>query len=213
MSHLLPLALLLCGPSVLAQAPSPCTADALTTHAVGAGTHSFSPGHEKRLRSAGSPDTFQLSLKLPPGAWFDPSDAGPIQRDGMDWNKAGGVSYLSFWRPGTWRMNAAAAMIGWRPALGGDFAWCLYVNREDASFEFSAPQPLPAGTCVSVTVVVAPDCVTARWRDGSGQECSFAIEAAILLGRRIAVSPWFGGNREAPMDITLETALRLGGAD
>lgn len=195
---------------VLAQAPPPPCTD-LTVHVVTAGAHGFSPGHEKRLRSAGRPDTFRLSLKLLAGAWFDPSDDGPIRRDGMDWNKAGGVSYLSLWRPGTWRMNAAAAMIGWRPAAGGDFAWCLYVNRDDASFAFSEAQSLAAGECVSVTVVVEADCVTARWRDGAGVQRSMAIEADILRGRRIAVSPWFGGNREAPMDFALETALWLGG--
>ena len=157
------------------------------------------------------PDTFELSLKLPPDAHFDPTPDGPLQRDGRDFNKAGGLSYFSPWRPGTWRMNAAAAMIAWRPAPGGDFEWCLYVNHADASFAFSEPQPLAAGACLTATVVIGKDCVTATYRTPDGRPASLSIPADILLARRIPVSPWFGGNREAPQDITLYTHLEYAG--
>ena len=202
-------AALLTASTLPAQTPCP----ALTAHAILTGRHLSSPGHPKRLAPASAPDTFQLSLKLPSDAWFDPSDAGPLQRDGLDWNKAGGLSYLSPWRPGTWRMNAAAAMIGWRPAPDGGFAWCLYVNHADASFTYSEAQPLAADACLTVTVVTEPDCVTATFHQPDGSKASLSIPADILLSRRIPVSPWFGGNREAPQDITLYTDLRLGAAD
>ena len=195
-------------PSVEAQLP--CDTRSLAQHTVRAGDHNYRPGHARGLGRAGDVETFTLSLKLSADAWFDPTAAGPIGIDGMDWNKAGGLSFASLWQPGSWRLNSQSALIGWRPAEGGGFAWCLYVNHADASFTFSEAQPLAAEACVRVRVTVEADCVTAAWRGEEGRVRSVSIPAEILGGRRVGVGPWFGGNRAAPQEMGIWARLVVG---
>jgi len=181
----------------------------LEKHSVIAGSHDFNPGHGLQFDSASDDEFFELSFRFDQDAWFDPSAAGPIQRDGQDWNKLGGVSYLNYFQPSSWPKNVCAALIGWRPHASGAFEWCLYVNRADGSFVFSEPQLVQANEQITVKVDILEGEILAKPIDRDKSFTPMRIKASILGSLRVNVGPWFGGNRPSPRNMTLWTRLRL----
>lgn len=185
----------------------------LQQHSVVAGSHDFTPGHGLELTKTTENEFFELRFRIEKDAWFDPSAKGPIQRDGLDWNKLGGVSYLNYFQLSSWPKNVRAALIGWRPHPSGSFEWSLYVNRADGSFVFSEAQLVRPGDQVDVRVDIGKSVIEAKPLNASKTFMPLRIEASILGSARVNVGPWFGGNRPAPQDMDLWTLLRVAGAN
>ena len=178
----------------------------LTPHEVQAGNHDYRPGHGFSLdrRVSG----FDLALSLPASAWFDPSARGPLGRDGKDWNKAGGISYLSLWRPGSYPKNRSSALVGMRPAEGpGTFEVCAYTNAADGSWETGEVLVFSAGDTVYVSARLREGKVT--YRIGTTALSQTTVHPLEPLTYAVPVGPWFGGNRESPSDHRVYTRLVL----
>ena len=167
-------------------------------HDVKAGKHDYKPGHGLGLRFGAHGKHMTVTLALPAEAWFDPTERGPIGTDGADWNKVGGFSFLNLHQPKTWKKNSMAAMVAWRPAPDSfRFELALYINRADATW------------LIVPVAQVGPDEVK-RYRlsayGTSVQLYDFTIPRTFVGAEgiqghlRVNVGPWFGGNRQAPLD-------------
>ena len=196
-----------------ATAQTPCTAP-LETYSVRAGKHDFDGGYGLDLSRIGDGEeqSFTMRFSLDSAAWFDPRGAGPLGRDGKDWNKLGGLSYFSLGSFGTYKKNANAALIGWRPAEEPyRFEWCLYVNpAPDAGRRFAyaqAGETLTADEAVCVRVDILTDRVTATCASGTHDFADLSLPYAIRRRWRVNVSPWFGGSLPAPQDLSLRSAF------
>ncbi|CAH1002360.1 hypothetical protein LEM8419_03267 [Neolewinella maritima] len=180
--------------------------DRLIPHLVRAGAHDYSPGHGFSLTRGVV--GFELTFFLPESAWFDPSDEGPLGRDGKDWNKVGGISYLSLWRPGTYPKNRHAVLVGMRPGLTpGDFEVCAYTNAADGSWEAGPSVAITAGDTVHVEARIEQDQVTYLLTTASGSQTT--VHRFEPLTYAVPVGPWFGGNRESPISHQVHTRLVL----
>ena len=186
-----------------AQKPVESTEE-LRPHLVEAGDHDYAPGHGFSLnrRVIG----FDFAFSLPETAWFDPSDDGPLGNDGKDWNKAGGISYLSLWRPATYPKNRSAALVGIRPAPEpGIFEVCAYTNAADGSWETGNMLAFSAGDTVFVSARIVKGKVSYRITTPLASETTeHRLEP---LTYAVPVGPWFGGNRESPIGHRIFTRL------
>ena len=179
------------------------------THRVNAGESDYWPGHGHLPRRARG---FRVSLSLSASAWFDPSEAGPIQRDGRDWNKAAGVSWFSVWKPKTWRKNHCAAIIAWRPSeLKGVFELAAYTNDERGGRQVSHLGTVHADHPAHFIVDAEHGRVSYRRVDAHGRPYTNLIATNHDLKIHpwtLPVGPWFGGNRDSPFAHHLHTKLR-----
>ena len=185
----------------------PLTAQvALTTHRVATGDHDYLPGHATPFSRdvAG----FEFTFCLPATAWFDPTAKGPIQRDGKDWNKAGGISYYSYWRPSSYPKNRRSALVATRPGRkAGTFQVCAYTNDASGGWRTGEALTFAAGDTVRVRATVDDGRVTYRIRTPGAEQTT--VHPLATLSRAVAVGPWFGGNRTSPLARSIATDLRL----
>lgn len=170
-------------------------------HSVRQGRHDYSPGHGNLPCRAKS--SFGLTFSIGADAWFDPSQKGPIGRDGKDWNKLGGYSYFSPFRPRTWAKNASAALIGWRPSdQPGRFEISAYTNDAKKGWRVTPVMTVKADEVIHVEVIVRRPSVTYKF---DGKEA--VVHPFRPWGWCLPVGPWFGGNRTAPVAHTISTYL------
>lgn len=186
------------------QTPEPL--EQLTAHRVQDGDHDYVPGHGFSLER--KVIGFDFVLSLPASAWFDPSEEGPLGRDGKDWNKAGGISYLSLWRPGTYPKNRHAALVGMRPGTSPQtFEVCAYTNDAEGSWETGPAMTFVTGDTVYVSARIEEGQVTYRLTTPS--ETQTTVHRLEPLAYAVPVGPWFGGNRESPVSHEVHTRLVL----
>ncbi len=178
----------------------------LEAHLVQAGAHDYAPGHGFSLNKGVI--GFNFAVALPETAWFDPSVDGPLGRDGRDWNKAGGVSYLSLWRPGTYPKNRHAALLGMRPGTTpGRFEVCAYTNDAEGSWVTGAILDVSAGDTVYVSARIKEGQLTYRLTTPTERQTT--VHRFEPLPYAVPVGPWFGGNRESPIRHRVYTQLVL----
>lgn len=162
------------------------------------GQHDYSGKRHRFDAFARDVRSVEVRFRIPREAWFDPTEDGPIQRDGKDWNKVGGISYVKPLKWRTWFKNSCAAMIAWRPAeTAARFEVCLYVNREDRTWDTSPAVEIAAGVDVEAVVLVQGVSVVSAslagafaWTDVN----PYSIRGVSAM----EVGTWFGGNRPAP---------------
>ena len=206
-------------------------------HLVERGKSDFKPGHglgfrfmnDFKVRLSDRIKLFECQATLYESGWFDSSDSGPIGRDGKDWNKLAGVSFMTL-NPKTWPKNRNSVLIGFRP--GGTVenkTWevALYVNDKVGGFKFSDPIKLPieapgvsmelveflgaggdnVSPCVSRLLGVYGAYVQDEYHfyltDGEHEVSVFTDDVLTEACMRVKVGPWFGGNRKAPKNIAI----------
>lgn len=173
-------------------------------HTIKAGKHDYKPGHGLGLRAGKT--GFYIQFVISAEAWYDPTEKGPLGTDGADWNKLGGISFFSPFKPKTWKKNSCAAMVAWRPdPIEGWFQVAAYVNDKKGGFEYQTLARVPAGKKCSVS--------SFRWDGGwlfRFNTPGFKWEAVlpvVELALQVNVGPWFGGNRKSPNDHYITTNL------
>jgi len=174
----------------------------MKTHKCLQGKHNYKPGHGNfpSFKNKG----FAMLFSIPKTAWFDPTENGPIGRDGKDWNKVGGVSFINPFQPKTWRKNASSAMIAWRPSeRTGLFEVCAYTNDKSRKGTLSPIQTVKAGEVVGVTCNIGRRSVKYYLQ---GWEAEHKINRTRIC---VPVGPWFGGNRKSPITHTITTDFDL----
>ncbi|CAH1002665.1 hypothetical protein LEM8419_03537 [Neolewinella maritima] len=155
------------------------------------GSHNYRPGYAKRFCRTGK--GFTLTLSFDAGSWFDPTVRGPLAKDGKDWNKAGGITTLSIWKPSTWLNNHCAALVVFRPGeVVGTWEIAAYVNDEQGGFEAERLGTFQSGEEVTI------DC---HFHQGTARYV--IAEAAVVLDFdpqpfQLPIGPWFGGNQNSP---------------
>lgn len=165
--------------------------------------HNYSPGHRGfNFKNKG----YTLLFDIPESAWYDRTEYGPIGRDGMDWNKLAGVSFINPLNPFSWPKNVNSALIGWRPALErGVFEVCAYTNDHKGGWITSEPVLYKSGVGGAATVNVGRRDVK-YFLHGK----QFVHKESLKRSRlTIAVGPWFGGNRTSPQEHHLITDFKM----
>lgn len=189
------------------------------------GKHDFKPGSglsfwtgdhsisTKYIDSGGSLELFSIKCEFQEDCWFDPSPEGPIQRDGKDINKLGGLSCGNLFSPKTWPKNRNSILVGFRPAeVKGLIELHGYVNFEDGSHNSIFLGAVDTGENVVVTASLMK-------QKGRDLEASFHTSTKSYVGVEnipfsivdqggffdftVTVDPWFGGNRKSPQEMSL----------
>jgi len=162
----------------------------------------YRPGHKLSLgkRSAG----FDVDLTIGPEDWYDPEELG---REAKDWLKAAGVSYLSFWRPGTYAKNHLSALVGFRMKPGRRFEVCAYTNDLEGGHKADGIVSAAVGDTVRITYRL----------EGKTAEYVLIHQEKIIkvtfpgfesAGRQVNVGPWHGGSVPAPVATGISTRFR-----
>lgn len=172
------------------------------------GKHGYKPGHGLGFRA--KTGGFTLRFILSSEAWYNTANDGPLETDGRDINKIGGISYVNILNPFTWPKNKDAAAIGWRPASIPDmFEVFAYVNDSKGGHRYHLLGVVEAN--VEYTAYCG------RW-DGK-KAVRFSIQGvhAVMPVRRrnfqVNIGPWFGGNKPSPNDHHIYTDLKLNSWD
>ncbi len=174
----------LLGPQLFAQA---------TVHRCEAGDMNYAPGHPTSAqRQTGG---YDLTVLVRPEDWYDPSVLG---RDAKDWLKAGGVSYYSIWRPGTWPKNRLSALVGFRMRADRRYQICAYVNDRAGKWRIEGITELPVGEPVTVKYRYSGGTATFDIITAAGAR-SYAFPEVEVATYQLAVGPWHGGTSAAPV--------------
>ena len=165
-------------------------------HTVDQDRKDFSPGHRRDFHR--DPEGFTLRLMFDGGSWFDPTPNGPLGRDGKDWNKAGGLTTFHPWKWWTWKNNASAALVGFRPHnTPGMWEIAGYVNDEHGGHRAELLGIVGSSTETRVVCKI-----------GSKRADYYLGERTVRLPFdpqpfAYAVGPWFGGTLPAHLPFTL----------
>ena len=184
------------------------------------GRHDFRPNTGLRITTGSkiirnkqekNTSLFDIKFLFKENCWFDPTINGPIQRDGKDINKLGGVSFGNLFKPKQWPKNKNSILVGFRPSdVKGFIELHGYINYTDGSFSSVYLGAVAVDTQASVSVsyrlvdsklevdfsltgdgVTSTEQLSLVW--GDNHWGNFAIN----------VDTWFGGNRKAPQKMNL----------
>lgn len=174
---------------------------------VAAGEHRSLPGIAREVTSAtgGPGEGFAARLTISAGSWFDPSDDGPIQRDGRDWNKLAGLHWTTGFA--TVANHRNSALLAYRPAPSPDsFELAFYQNPPADGFRADALGTVAADSAVEVVA----RCTAGTWT----LHTTLAADTLTVVSEvdrdawvRWNVNTWFGGNRVAP--VRQEVSIRF----
>lgn len=170
-------------------------------HTCEKGSKDYVPGHGLKLKFAATGFDFEFSISAQD--WYDPVLLG---KEAKDWLKAGGVSYLSLFRPNTWPKNHLSALVGFRMLPNQRFEACAYVNDLEGNHRVDAIIDAAVGQTIFVQF-------RRRGKQAKyilsyqGKETLASFNDFDSAGFQVAVGPWHGGTLPAPVKTGIQTSL------
>ncbi|MEM9259693.1 MAG: hypothetical protein AAGA62_08605 [Bacteroidota bacterium] len=171
------------------------------THSCPPGSKNYSPGH--RLAQQSVTEGYDFSFVISADDWYAPELLG---KEAKDWLKAGGVSYFSLARPGTYAKNRLSALVAFRMTANRTYEACAYVNDAEGNFRFDGVRKLPVGDTIHVQYRLIENSavfnITHR-----GKTITSTFNNFEHANRQLSVGPWHGGSLPAPVPTRIQTRI------